>query len=51
MKTLKFNDSNRDKKLVKEIQEYQERQGIRHFIDAVRILCEDALAIKRAQNR
>ena len=37
-----------DKELMQRIFEYQQEKGIRYTADAVRSLCEDALAIKKA---
>ena len=37
-----------DKELIKQIFKYQQEKGIRYTADAVRSLCEDALAIKKA---
>ena len=37
-----------DAELIKRIFKYQQEKGIRYAADAVRSLCEDALAIKKA---
>lgn len=48
-KTASF--SARDKELVQEIEQYQHRNEMRSFIDAVRKLCADALAIEKIQRK
>ena len=37
-----------DTELIEKIFKYQQEKGIRYTADAVRSLCEDALAIKKA---
>lgn len=37
-----------DKELIEKIFQYQKEKGIRYTADALRVLCEDALAIKNA---
>lgn len=38
----------KDEQLVKDIAAYQKYQKLPHFVDAVRILCADALKIKES---
>lgn len=49
MRTVRFNNDERDTKLVKRIAEYKEKQGLSSFVEAVRILCEDALDYKEVE--
>ena len=44
-KGVKFTD--RDKKLIQQIEQYQYSCGLPYFVDAVRKLCSDALEFKR----
>lgn len=46
MRTVTFNNNERDTNLVKRILEYQKKQGLPSFVGAVRNLCEDALDYK-----
>lgn len=47
-KQMRFNDS--DQALIERIEEYRKAHGLKHFIDAVRKLCSDALEIARIQH-
>ncbi|MDE6780177.1 MAG: hypothetical protein K2J40_01775 [Ruminococcus sp.] len=50
-KGLTFNDSERDRKIVKNIEQYQHRNEIPNFVEAVRRLCETALKIEEITNK
>ena len=43
-KSVSFND--KDEELIKRIEKYQQENNIRHFIDAIRDLCDVALTFK-----
>ena len=44
-KSVSFND--KDKELIKRIEKYQQDNNIRHFVDAIRDLCDIALTFKK----
>lgn len=46
--TISIGSKDTDKELIKKIFAYQQEKRIRYTADAVRSLCEDALAIKKA---
>ena len=50
-KTASFNDSEKDKALVKRIEKYQKDKKHKHFIDAVRELCETGLDIEMIKRK
>lgn len=35
----------RDEELIKQIKEFQKAQNLRHFVDAVRVLCKNGLSM------
>lgn len=45
---ISIGNKDSDKELIQRIFKYQQEKGIRYTADAVRSLCEDALAIKNA---
>ena len=45
VKTIKFLES--DAELIKLIEKYQKKKGIKSFVGAVRELCKDALMLKK----
>lgn len=46
--TITIGSKESDEELIGKIFRYQQEKGIRYTADAVRELCEDALAIKKA---
>ena len=46
--TVTFNDNDeRDQKILRDIEKYQKKKGLRYRIDAVRNLCEMALKVEK----
>ena len=50
-RTATFNDSGKDMDLVKRIEKYMKEKGKKHFIDAVRELCETGLDIEKIKRK
>lgn len=46
-KMIQLNDSSEDQKLIQRIQEYQKEKHLPSFVSAVRVLCNDALDLKK----
>lgn len=46
---IKFGEN--DKELVARIKAFQEEKGIRYFVEAVRVLCNNALDMKETLNK
>ncbi len=50
-KTIKFNDNEKDKALIKRIEKYQKSKGISSFVQAIRDLCETGLDIEKIKRK
>ena len=49
-KLVRFTDSNEDKNLIAEIEDYRKAHGLPSFISTVRKLCRDAMAVAKIQH-